>query len=153
MHFSHEIFHITAVFNEISVAALFLHIVNLKDWKNHVSPLSKSKAGTFEAESLRVQARALGPSYERAVKAAIENDVNWLAKLPWISGALTLLSMFLTSVELEWIPESHYRTIGVLILSILGLIAALWCVAIHEKSKTAKKSQEQVLNNFTPPTV
>lgn len=153
MHFSHEIFHITAVFNEISVAALFLHIVNLKDWKNHVSSLSKSKAGTFEAESLRVQARALGPSYERAVKAAIDNDVNWLAKLPWISGGSTSLSMFLTSVQLDWIADSDWRTSGILFLSILGLVVALWCVVIHEKSKTVKKSQEQVLNDFKPPTV
>jgi hypothetical protein len=81
MHFSHEIFHITAVFNEISIAALFLHISNLKHWKSQVRHLSKSKADTVEVESLLVQARALGSVYESAIKTARNNDINWFALL------------------------------------------------------------------------
>jgi hypothetical protein len=159
MHFSHEIFHITAVFNEISIAALFLHISNLKHWKARVKHLSKSKADTVEVESLLVQARLLGPTYESAIKTARNNDINWFVWFPWLSAVSTLSAMLVSSIQPEitpsWTDSDIYsaRVWIVLVCSLIGLIISLICVAIYEKSKTVVRSEETELGDFTPPSV
>jgi hypothetical protein len=159
MHFSHEIFHITAVFNEISIAALFLHISNLKHWKARVKHLSKSKADTVEVESLLVQARALGSTYESAIKTARNNDINWFVRLPWFSALFTLSAMLVSSIQPEitpnWTDSDIFsaRVWTVLVCSIIGLVLSLICVAIYEKSKTVVRSEANEIGDFEPPSV
>ena len=127
MQISHDLFHVTAVLNEISIAALFLHIVKLKQWSTLVQPLTQSKAQTVEVQSLLTSAKSLGKNYENAVKQAIKNDINWLERLPWLTILLTVFAMILTGLdfaepgfELGWLTFTPfgYKAVLVLLLSL-----------------------------------
>ncbi len=155
VHFSDEIFHVTTVLNELSLAAIFLHIVDLAGWIEIAKKVNNSKADTLEAQTWLSLARKLGPKYEQKAKLAILSDSkNKLSYIPHLTALTTFFAMFLTSTKIEAFEENPYlsREWFVLILSITTFALSLFCVYFHQKNKVSD-TKTVVVDNFSPPNV
>ena len=154
MGFSHEIYHSTTVLNEISLAAVFLHIIDLGGWDRISKKISNSKADSVDAQTLLSMAKDLGSNYEKKVRIAISEDRNKIRMLPYWSIGLTIFAMVLTSLYIPPLERCPYqiREWAIVVSSCIAFIIALVCVYLHETYKLEGVKKEEV-DNFSPPEV